>query len=36
MESIYNLIPQHERKVEKPPMYRSKHKPTQKIDSTFN
>eukprot|EP00750_Incisomonas_marina_P001605 INCI11346.1.p2 GENE.INCI11346.1~~INCI11346.1.p2 ORF type:complete len:246 (-),score=52.71 INCI11346.1:280-1017(-) len=36
MESIYNLIPQQERQVQKPAMYRSKHKPTQKVDSTFN
>ena len=35
-ESIYNLIPQQERVARKPPMYRSKHKPTQPVDSTFN
>lgn len=35
-ESIYNLIPQQERVVRKPPMYRSRHKPTQPVDSTFN
>lgn len=35
MESIYNLIPQQERVVKKPPMYRSKHNPKQAISSSF-
>lgn len=35
MESIYNLLPQQEQQVRKPPMYRSKHNPKQGVKSTF-
>jgi hypothetical protein len=35
-ESIYNLIPQQEREARKPAMYRSKHDPTQPVDSSFS
>lgn len=35
MESIYNLIPQQEQQVQKPPMYRSKHNPKQGVTSSF-